>query len=160
VVAAASTARTPTTSPPRLLVPLLFAALVAATLLAFLAVESERDQPQFVDNVRVTPEFDPTRANGLPRRSKFEFRLTRDEPRADVLVVDTAGQPVRTLATDRFLGDYALHDFHWDGTLDGGGPAPPGPYRFRIVLGELGREITPPDRTHLGPQPPLEADSG
>jgi hypothetical protein len=160
VVAHASRAGSPATSPSlRLLVPVLFAALVAATLLTFAIVEHERDLPRFVDNVTVTPQFDPTGANGLPRESKLVFRLTRDEAAADVLVVDSGGEPVRTLASDRFLGDYALHEFEWDGSRDGGDPAPPGTYRFRIVLGDLGREITPPDRTHLVPAPASQPDS-
>jgi hypothetical protein len=133
---------------PRLLAPLLFATLVAATLLAFVLVERERDRARLVDAVTVTRAFDPDGGAG-ESSARLRFRLTREEPDADVLVVDEAGEVVSTLIEDRALGDFEFHDFRWHGERDEGGNAPPGIYRFRLDLAELDRVITIPDQIEV-----------
>jgi hypothetical protein len=123
------------------LAPLLFAGLIGATLLAFVLVERERDQPRLVDNVTVTESFDPRGEPG-ERSARLRFRLTRPSADSDIHVVDEAGNVVATLIEDRDLGDFEFHDFRWHGAHDTGGPAPSGSYRFRLDLEGLGREIT------------------
>lgn len=136
----------------RLLAPLSFAALLGVTLLALVLVERVRDEPRLVDNVTVRPvEFSPgvqTDAT-LPAEVVLRFRLTVDESQMTVEVVDSDGRPVTTVARGRSLGDYRFYDFRWDGTVSGGGTAPPGQYRFRLLLGDAERGITIDEPTTL-----------
>ncbi len=135
----------------RLGVPILFAALVLATLAAFAIVENERDHPQILGGDEVTPRFAPhgARDSALRSRMRARFTITRAEPRATVVVVDAERNVVRELATDVPLADDGEYSFVWDGTLAGGEPAPAGEYQMRVRLEELDRDLPLQGRSRL-----------
>lgn len=128
------------TSAGRLLVPLLFGALVLTSLAAFAIVENERDHPQIVGQDRVTRSFAPG-ARGGPDRMLVRFTITRAEPHATIVVVDEQGDLAATLDADVPLADDETYHGNWDGTLASGEPAPSGRYRVRVRLGDLDRDL-------------------
>lgn len=114
---------------------ILFAVLVVASVAVLAATQSVRNR-LVVDQVEITNDLDP-RA-GRPVR--IRFRLTEDEERATLAVI-RAGEVVDTLAQDEPLGDYEIHRFRWrvDPELE------PGPYRVRLTLESLDREVLLPE---------------
>ncbi len=123
----------------RLVAPLLFALIVAATIGVLVVSQRARGQ-LLVDQVELTNVFDPT----LGERATIRFRLTEDEPSATVEVIDDAGSRVATLAEGASLGDFEIHRFHW-----GGASSEPGGYRVVLTLDSLDREIVLPERIEL-----------
>ena len=117
----------------------LLALLVAAAVGAFALAREVRAEPDIVNSVVVTPRLDP----GPGVRARISFDLTRPDGRADVLVIDAAGNQVRALQLGMPLA-VGPQSFAWDGRADDGSPVSPGDYRIEVILGEQGREIEPP----------------
>jgi hypothetical protein len=139
----------------RVLVPVLFAALVLATLAAFVVAQRVKRGGLVLDRVKVTHGFTPN-GNGITDRARFRFRLTRPDE-ADVQIIDRDDDLVRTIASDRALRSYHYYVFRWDGRTDIGDPAPRGKYRIRVVLRNQGRTIVPEKTIFLRRPPPLPA---
>ena len=74
--------------------------------------------------------------------ARFSFRLRRDDT-IDVLVVDSDGDPVRTLADSSPRRKGPLR-FRWNGRTDEGTTAPPGDYHVRVHLDRDDRTIVIP----------------
>lgn len=129
-----------------------FAVLVAASLTALVATQQIRSGPLILDEVEIDHRLRP------PERARIRFRLTEDEPRASVEIIDSADSAVATLAENVFLGDYEIHRFSWRGRGPGGGRLPPGHYRVRVRLGSLDRVIVLPGRIKLR-RPRAEPDA-
>ena len=127
----------------RLLAPLLFAAIVAATLAVLVASQKARTK-LVVDQVELTNVFRPSEGE----RADVEFRLTEDEESGTVEVVDADDEAVAVLAEDVELGDFEIHRFTWDGA-----GAEPGVYTVHLTLDSLGREIELPEEIDLKPGP-------
>jgi hypothetical protein len=127
----------------RLLAPLLFAAIVVATL-AVLAVSQQARTELVVDQIELTNAFRPA-AGG---EARIEFRLTQDESSATLEVLDGDDEVVAVLAQREELGDFEIHRFAW-----GGAGAEPGVYRVRLTLDSLGREIVLPEEIDLKASP-------
>jgi hypothetical protein len=123
----------------RVLAPLVFAALVGATLVVLVLSQGARTK-LVVDQIELTNIFRP--ADG--QEAEIEFRLTEDEASATLEVIDADDETVAVLASDEELGDFELHRFHWDGE-----GAEPGAYRVRLTLDALGREIVFPEEIDL-----------
>ena len=123
----------------RFVAPLLFAAIVAATLAVLLVSQGVRSR-LVVDQVELTNAFDPARGEV----ARIRFRLTEDEERATLAVVDSDDEVVATLVDGEPLGDFKILRFRWDG--DG---AEPGVYRVRLTLDSLGREVVLPEEIDL-----------
>ena len=117
---------------------LLLVALLVLSVAAFAGTRLLRSEADIVNTVVVSAELDPA---GEPATIRFE--LTRADLRADVLILDGSGAPVRALALGVPL-EAGPHTYRWDGRGDDGEVVPPGDYRIRVVLGEQGREIEPP----------------
>lgn len=134
----------------RLVAPTLFALLVLGTLAAFVVVEDERDHPQIIGDDKVSNTFKPQGSLGEKgrRRMLVTFTVTRAEPHASVVVVDSAGEVVRTLADDVHFADDSNQRYLWDGRRDDGEPAAAGRYRVHVLLKELDRDL-PLDGTRL-----------
>lgn len=115
----------------RLAAPLLFAALVAATFAVLWVSQGVRTR-LIVDKVELTNEL----RRGSGQAATIRFRLTKDEVAATVAVIDRHGEVVDVLLSDEPLGDYEIHRLRWDGA-----GAEPGPYRVRLTLSSLDREI-------------------
>ena len=136
----------------RVLVPALFAALVLATLAAFVVAQRVKRSGLVLDRVRVTHRFTPN-GDRSADRARFRFRLTRPD-NVDVGIIDRDDDVVRTIAEDRSLRDYHYYVFHWNGRTDSGAPAPRGEYRIRVVLRRQGRTIVPAKTILLRRPPP------
>ena len=137
----------------RILVPALFAALVVATLAAFVVAQRVKRTGLVLDRVKVTHGFTPN-GNGITDRARFRFRLTRPDD-ADIQIINRDDEPVRTIAVALPLRSYHYYVFHWDGRADGGAQAPRGKYRFRVVLRNQGRTVVPEKTMFLRRPPPL-----
>jgi hypothetical protein len=115
---------------------ILFAVVVAAAAVVLVVTQNVRDR-LVVDQVEITNEIDP----GGERPARIRFRLTEDEERATVAVIDRRGRVVETLAEDEPLGDYEIHRFRWAPEPD----LDPGSYRVRLTLDSLGRRFLLPE---------------
>jgi hypothetical protein len=118
----------------------LFAVLVAATVVVLVVSQNVRSGV-VVDQVEVTNEL----VAGQGRAAKVRFRLTEDEPRGTVEVLDEDREVVATLAEAEPLGDYEIHRFRWTPGPD----AKPGSYRVRLALDSLDREIVLPEEVDV-----------
>lgn len=128
----------------RLLAPITFGLLVAATIGAFALAQWLKTEPLALDKVRITPK-DGFTPNGDCRRDriKIRFRVT-ERDRGNVQIVDYGEhRPVRTLARNRLLRAYRFITIYWDGRTDSGELAPGGPYRLRVVLLRQDRDLIP-----------------
>lgn len=131
-------------SPPKFLLPVLFAALVIATGAAFAYSQSLKTEPLLLDKVRLgigvrggafTPNGD---CHGDTIASRF--RLTRRDV-ITVSIVRPDGQHVRTLHEGRPLRAYKFFKFWWDGLDDAGDVVETGPYLVRVRLAEHDRDL-------------------
>ena len=129
--------------PGRFVAPLLFAAIVVATLAVLVLSQSARTR-LVVDQIELTNSFSPARGD----EARIRFRLTEDEDNGTVEVIDADDQTVDVLAEDEPLGDFEIHRFSWDG-----GDGEVGLYRVRLTLDSLGREIVLPEQIELKPAP-------
>ena len=125
----------------RLVAPLLFAAIVVATL-AVLVLSQRARTRLVVDQIELTNSFRPAQGDA----ARIRFRLTEDEASGTVEVIDADDMTVDVLAEDEPLGDFEIHRFSWDG-----GEAEEGVYRVRLTLDSLGREIVLPEQIDLKP---------
>jgi hypothetical protein len=125
----------------RFVAPLLFAALVVASL-AVLALSQNARSRLVVDQIELRNSFNPDAGE----RAQIVFRLTEDEPNATLEVIDSGDETVEVLLEDEPLGDFEIHRFDWDGAA-----AEPGAYRVRLTLDSLDREIVLPERIELEP---------
>jgi len=134
----------------RLVAPLLFAAIVVATLAVLVLSQSARTR-LVVDQIELTNSFRPAEGD----EARIRFRLTQDEDSGTVEVIDADDATVAVLAEDQPLGDFEIHRFSWDGAV-----APEGAYRVRLSLDSLGREIVLPEQIDLkvGSRPDPDAD--
>lgn len=134
----------------RLLAPLLFAAIVVATL-AILVLSQRARTELVVDQIELTNTFRPSEGD----EARIRFRLTQDESSGTVEIVDREDESVEVLAEDERLGDFEIHRFTWDGA-----GAESGVYRVRLTLDSLGREIVLPEQIDLRDVAHLTEDDG
>ena len=119
----------------RLVAPLLFAVICAATL-AVLFVSQGARTDLVVDQIELTNRVNLAKNE----RTAIRFRLTENEEDATVVVIDSDGETVAILQDGEPLGDFEIHRFRWDGE-----GAEPGTYRVRLTLASLNREIVLPE---------------
>jgi hypothetical protein len=121
---------------------ILFAVLAGATVLVLVISHNVRSR-LVVDQVEISNQLDPA----ADHPARIRFRLTEDEERATVAVVDRDGSVVETLAEDRPLGDYEIHRFRWAV----GRGVEKGTYRVRLTLASLDRELVLPEEIDVRP---------
>jgi hypothetical protein len=129
----------------------IFALLVILTVAAFAYSQRQKRQPLVLDRVTIgkgdqkafTPDADCRRDN-----IRIRFRTTISGP-GTVQVIKPGGRTVITLARDEFLKRYTFHTYYWDGRQRGGGVAPPGRYKLRVILLEEDRTLVPPEAIRL-----------
>ncbi len=130
----------------RLLVPLLFAALLIAGVAALFVTRELRRGDDVVNSVKVTNAFSPADENA--RAARIRFELTEGDGRVALDVIDSDEEVTRAILAGGPLGA-GRHRFEWDGRTDAGTVAPVGRYRVRIVLGDQDREVVAPDRIRV-----------
>ncbi|HEV3128679.1 MAG TPA: N,N-dimethylformamidase beta subunit family domain-containing protein [Solirubrobacteraceae bacterium] len=141
--------------------PLLsFAGLVAATVAAFFITQHLKvTTPLIAGSPRPSPAvinpLDGKVCGGLNHRlMKISFYLLHRSDVVDVFVVDSSGNIVATLATQRRMRKgVRIPDgqFTWNGFEDNGRIAPDGTYFIRVALINQGRTVTIADTS--GPEP-------
>jgi FlgD Ig-like domain len=158
------------------------ATLVTATVAAFFFVQHRKVTTPFFSG---SPRVDPAYINPLEggvcrdksgervsfRRTRVSFYLVHRADHVNMYIVNSQGQVVRTIATDRYMPratiahpDQARRLFVWNGRADDGSIASDGTYYFRVALINQGRALdvggpitvqtTPPhpDVTNVTPQ--------
>jgi hypothetical protein len=138
-----------------------FALLIAATVVAFAYAQHLKRDPLIVDRVRpgkhephaFTPNGDCHHDSIL-----LGFRTTTSN-RGTVQVIDPDGTVVKTLWRDHFFKRYTEHGYSWVGGTDSGA-APAGRYRVRVELAGEGRTLELPGtiKLHRVPAQPTNAE--
>jgi hypothetical protein len=132
------------------LTQVLFAVLVVATGAAFFLTQRLKLAPRAVRTLTVTRAISPY----VPyRRASIRIRLTRPD-RATVSIIDSRGDVVRRLVTDRpYRPDQRIQLF-WNGRDAGGRVVPDGVYRVRVGLRRQGRSVVLLDTITVDGTPP------
>ena len=131
---------------------LLVLALLAGTAAAFGVTETLKTSPSPILQTQVSKTFSPV--CGCDKRSaRIAFRL-RQADRVVIAIEDSSGRTVRVLFSSRRKVSAGVHEWAWDGRLDGGALAPDGSYRPRVELEAADRVIVLPNRIALDTQPP------
>lgn len=153
----------------RWLAPITIGLLLLLTVGAFGLSQRLKREPLVIDRVsfaaRGADEEDPKRnvfsPNGDCRRDLMVigFRTTKSDT-ADVDIIGTDGTLVRRLAVDRFFKRYREHELVWDGRDDSGQVPPTGPYKVRVKMKGLDRELDLPGRIRLHNFPPRDSNCG
>ncbi len=117
------------------------AVLLAGLLIFALALTALTRAVRSQDDIVNTVELTAFASQGNDATIRFD--LTEAEARADVLIIDDVGNPVRALALGEPLAA-GPQEFSWDLATDDGGAAPLGSYQLRVVLDSQGRDIEPP----------------
>jgi hypothetical protein len=153
----------------RWIAAILFVALAAGTVAAFVVAQRLKGEPLILDKVVFRPAVLTPNADCRRDRARARFRLTRSD-RAKIEIVDLEDRTVRgidevlevfdngvrrprRLAEDGPLESYRFFVLRWDGRTDRGFLAPPGPYKVRVTLLEQDRELVPPGRFRLHEAP-------
>lgn len=122
----------------------LFACLLALTVVVFAVERIARSSDDVVNTVVLSPKLEDGRA-------EVTFTLADPDDDVEVLIIDgnegSDGELVATLAAGQL--DAGPHTFTWDGRTDAGERAPPGLYALEVVLGEAGRDVRPPGRIRV-----------
>jgi FlgD Ig-like domain len=136
---------------PRLAVTALVLALIGGTTAAFTLTEALKLQRSPIGKPRIRPFFSPT-CECPTSTARMLIRLKKED-RLDAVVVNSDGDPVRTLASGVRESPGKVI-FTWDGRTDAGAVAPDGAYRLRVHLDEEHRTIVIPNTTRLDTEPP------
>jgi FlgD Ig-like domain len=119
-----------------------FALLVLACFAAFIVTQRLKHTPTAVQQFRLTPRFSPT-PSGHIKEERISFKLARADE-VTVVILNTSGDEVATLARDRAVPRYKPYKLRWNGMTRGGGPAPAGEYRVRVTLRKQHRTVLGP----------------
>jgi hypothetical protein len=122
---------------------IIFGVLVAATFAAFFVAQRLKNAPSVVQQFNAYYVFSPN-GDGRLDRARITFKVKKADD-VTVEMVNSDGDPVKTLLDDRHLDAYApiKPALRWDGTGDDGKAVPDGRYRVRITLRHLGRSVFP-----------------
>ena len=153
----------------RWLAPITIGLLFVLTVGAFGLSQRLKREPLVIDRVSFTArgagETDARRnvfsPNGDCRRDLMVigFRTTKSDT-ADVDIIGDGGRTSRRLAEHRFFKRYREHELVWDGRDDSGEVPPTGPYRVRVMMKGLDRELLLPGRIRLHNFPAADSACG
>lgn len=131
---------------------LLVLALLAGTAAAFGVTETLKTSPSPILQTQVSKTFSPV-CGCATRTARITFRLRRAD-HVVIAIQDGRGRTVRVLFSSRRRVPAGVHEWAWNGRLDGGARAPDGVYRPRVELEDADRSIVLPNRIELDTQPP------
>lgn len=131
---------------------LAFAALVLATLAAFVVTQKLKSAPPLVVRPQVYAVFSPA-PHARVHRALISFWIVHGDD-VSVSIVDGDGQIVRRLVDGRHLPAHQRLALWWDGRLDGGAVARDGLYRVRVALLGQGRTIDLAEAIRVDTRPP------
>jgi hypothetical protein len=127
------------------------AALLVATGLSFLYVESLKLEPSPIRGTRVTKLFSPV-CNCGATKARISFRLGKPDVVA-VSIIDSSGKTVRDLAVSRPMRK-APEAFFWNGRDNAGAIVPDGFYQPRVRLNLLEKTFDLPNTIRVDTTPP------
>jgi FlgD Ig-like domain len=137
----------------RPLVRAVFAVLVVATVAAFFTTQQLKGEFPLVIRFATQPAHFSPNGDGYRDTTRVGFDLS--EPASvTFMVVDSEGQEVRRLASERRLTGDAKHRFTWDGRDDDGNPVVDGTYRMRVVRRDESRVIDSVKKITVDRRPP------
>src|SRR3954466_8859030 len=143
----------------RPLVRAVFAVMVAATLGAFVVAQQvKRDFPLVIRFATKPAHFSPN-GDGYRDSTPIGLRLS-EAASVRCMVVDSEGNEVRRIASDRRLAGDAKHRWTWDGRADDGAPVPDGTYRMRVVRRDESRVIDSVKEIDVDTVPPRASLTG
>jgi hypothetical protein len=116
-----------------------FAALVLATLGAFVVTQKLKSSPPLVVRPHIFSVFSPS-PDARVRRARISFWIVNGDD-VSVSIVDDEGRIVRRLVDGRYLPERKRLVLFWNGRTDAGTLAPDGRYRVRVALIHQGRTI-------------------
>ncbi len=137
----------------RPLVRAVFVVLVVATVAAFFTTQQLKGEFPLVIRFATKPaHFSP---NGDSYRDTTEVGFDLSEPASVTFqVVDSEGNEVRRIVSERRLAGDAKHRFRWDGRDDVGNFVPDGTYRMRVVRRDESRVIDSTKEITVDREPP------
>lgn len=152
----------------RWLAPLTVGLLLLATVAAFVYSQRLKREPLVIDRVEyravgvneggsMPTVFTP---NGDCRRDRMtiNFRTTKSDT-ADVEIIGRGGNPIRTLARDRFFKRYREHTLVWDGRKDNGRIPRTGKFKVRVTMHDNDRVLYLPGRIRLHNHEPRQTSA-
>jgi hypothetical protein len=142
--------------------------LIVATVAAFAVAQRQKRKPLVLDKVTFAPLVKgrtviTPNGDGHADLARVRFRLTRSD-HGVVQLIDRNDRPVRTftvkiismrgrvtarLAPGALLPAYKSLAFQWNGHVNGGRPAPTGPYRLQVKLLGEDRTLVPGGRIRV-----------
>jgi hypothetical protein len=129
-----------------------FALLIAATFAAFFVAQRLKHSPALFPQFGRTPLFSPNH-DGRKDLERISFELKQSDL-VTVTILDSEGDPVRELVSDRSLPARQRLRLTWDGRTDQGRLAHDGVYRIRVTLRQQGRNVIYPQSFRLDTTPP------
>lgn len=127
-------------------------ALLLATAAAFGVTESLKTSPSPILQTQVSKRFSPV-CGCATQGAQISFRLRRAD-RVVIAIQDSRGRTVRVLFSSRRRVPAGVHEWNWNGRLDGGARAADGSYQPRVELEDADRVIVLPNRIVLDTAPP------
>ena len=150
----------------RPLVRTVFAVLVVATGSAFFLTQQLKSEEPLVLRFATKPAHFSPNGDGYRDTTQVGFDIT-EPATVSFMVVDSEGNEVRRIVSERRLAGDEKHRFRWDGRDDGGNLVEDGTYRMRVVRRDESRVIdsvkeirvdrTPPQVTLLSAEPSVVA---
>ncbi|MDO9357129.1 MAG: hypothetical protein Q7T55_25750, partial [Solirubrobacteraceae bacterium] len=135
-----------------------FAVVIIVTALSFALAQRLKREPTLLYGTKGVQLFSPKLEDG-ENRARFAFRLRKSDT-ITATVTTRAGDPVRTLFTDRYVRRREgsrpadLVQGSWNGAYGSGKLAPDGEYRVRIAMRDAGRAVVLPLTFELDTEPP------
>jgi len=130
--------------------PLTIGLLLVATVAAFGYSQRLKREPLVIDRVEYrvlgftangeSPTVFSPNGDCKRDRMSINFRTTRSS-RADVEIIGLGGNPIRTLARNRFFKRYREHTLIWNGRKDDGRIPMTGKYRVRVTMHDENRML-------------------
>jgi hypothetical protein len=125
--------------------PVLFVALLAASVLAAAAVLHARTPDLALQVTHFTTEISP-QGEGPGREARIRFFVRESDPDATVQIVGPNVKVVRTLYRGPLVADRSV-SFTWNGRNgEGDVPNPHHRYRLRVILPSQDRDMVYPRR--------------
>jgi hypothetical protein len=137
----------------RPLVRAVFAVLVVATVAAFFTTQQLKGEFPLVIRFATKPAHFSPNGDGYRDTTRVGFDLS-ESASVTFMVVDSEGNEVRRLVSDRRLAGDAKHRFTWDGHDDDGKLVADGTYRMRVVRRDESRVIDSVKEISVDRRPP------